>query len=393
MIWQWEGVKNWVQGEDFEVTYEFHFGTRLPANSTLNVTFKIMYEDELGNTVTLLDNSDTEYDNTEDWEVETQNRVVSFAVSNVPAGAHFYIEDGPTSTSEVLAMPVDHGPFIGAISVKMIGPFDLSWRVRPYNKADDGDSSYGFTYKVMGASNYVFEVLSEDAPGARYIFSFGDRLIALGDFGNTQRMSWCSDGDLYDWLPPLLGGTGDAGYIDLLDAHIDPIDDLMCGAHIGGANFALYRKRSIWRGFETGNVDQAVGAVPWIPGVGTEFRFSLQIIPGGNIFLANDSMAYILNENGQLTAVGGPIRDEIIAHLTAEDISVDYNLVDSLFDSWRQEYWLAIPEDGAEYVTAIWIFDVGAFNREQKILWRKRPMPNGVRRLAAVTMLPELQQS
>lgn len=400
-IWFWSGFKLFDYGDAETLDYTFRFRTNILPGETLEIVFSVAWPDtQIGSPPPfppILTESRV-YTNT-NFVQEITDRQETFEIANIPARYLFSITVGVTySSPDTLAMPFAGDgfagpPLQGPCSVEVEdtsgGSFSLDYTVKPYNKAYDGDPEAGLTYEIITGMSQVFERLSPHAPGARYIFSFADRLIALQDYGDRQCLAWCTDGILEDWLPPLEGGTGDANRMYLLDAQIDPIDDLMAGAHIGGGNFALYRKRSIWRGFETGNVAQAIGVVPWVAGIGTEFRFSLQIVPGGNIFLGSDSMVYYFTEGGQLTPVGGPIIDEIHKRLTAENIRVDYDLVDSLFDSWLQHYWLAIPEDGAEFCTAIWIFDFGLFMREQKIHWRKRPMPNGVRRIAAVTMLPE----
>lgn len=406
-IWQWVGANTSRVaggGDSVPCDYVFTFGYRVPPRTTLQLGFYIASLGDSSDVIVHLQQF-KEYDNDSySANLEVPNQQETFSVANVPAGAIFALYcdflsnegDGTYSYHPVEFLEFNEGPIMGHPQVEFDVSDAMGWAIHPYNY-DSGDPRHGIEYDVVAGSSVTFSRLSNYAPGARYIFSFGDRLLALQDYGDRQSLAWSADGVITNWLAWgteewLAAATEDqldAGQIWLLDAQIDPIDDLMAGAHIGGGNFALYRKRSIWRGFETGNVQQAIGVVPWIAGIGTEFRFSVQIIPGGNIFLGSDSMVYILTESGTLTPVGGPIIDEIRTRLTAEDIHVDYDLVDSLFDSWRQEYWLCIPEDEAEWVTAIWIFDLGKFMREEKIEWRKRPMPNGVRRLAAVTMLPE----
>lgn len=246
--------------------------------------------------------------------------------------------------------------------------------VKLFNKAVDADPAAGVTYSLLGDPVSVFELLSPDAPGARYVFPFGDRLLALHDDGDRQALAWSADGDPSVWT-----GT-DTGLIFLVDGQIDPIDDLMAGAAIGHNLAALYRRRSIMRIQETGNPLQSISAVDWIPGLGTEAPFSVQIIPGGNIFLGHNRMVYILEPSGQRTPVGAPIRNELVKVLTD-----NVELVDSAYDSALEEYWLGIPELGADHITAVWILDVGAAIRGEGIFWRRREA--NIRRFATLGTL------
>ena len=260
---------------------------------------------------------------------------------------------------------------------------DISWvkagsappviMVRGKNKATTGDADAGLVWHTLGFAISVFELISADAPGARIVAPFADRLIGLRDGGDTQALGWSTSGDIRDWV-----GTG-SGSIVLVNSRMDALDDLMGFAELGSNLGALFRKRSIDRVFPTGNILQAIGVVPWIPGVGTEFPFSIQNGLGGVFFLGHDRMVYRLSETG-LSPAGRSIQQELIKQLTD-----NLENVDSAYDSVFNEYILGIPEAGSRTITKLWILDVDHFNLTGEERWRSRNV--NVQRLAAVSTL------
>lgn len=230
--------------------------------------------------------------------------------------------------------------------------------VRGNNKATTGDVFAGVEYLTKGAVHPVFEKI-QNAPAAHFVFNFGDRAIALGSVDEPdQALSWSTDGDITDWL------GGDSGQIFLLETRRDPVDPLMAGAPLGSAVAALYRRHSIMRMFETGNDQQAIGAVHWIEGVGTRSPFSVQVVPGGNIFLSSDLMVYYLTEGGQPVPIGHFIQQELRnAHIE------HYDLVDSAYVDG--EYFLGVPENGNDSITAVWALDFERYTVTQQVQWRR----------------------
>lgn len=245
------------------------------------------------------------------------------------------------------------------------GPNQVEWtamrvafEVKGLNEGEDYSPGLVIDEFEIGP---VFELI-EGSPGARYVFAFADRLIGLQDGEDRQALSWTASGDVLDWE-----GTG-AGQIFLVDTTTDSIDDLMCGAPIGSNIAVVIRKRSIYRVFETGNSLQAIGATRWIEGIGTESRFSLQVVPGGVMFLAHNLVVYYMTEAGTPQPVGVPIYEDLVATI----IDSDLDLVDSAYDQVRGEYWLGVPENESETIDAIWIFDLKRFLEQQELVWRKR---------------------
>ena len=202
-----------------------------------------------------------------------------------------------------------------------------------------------------------------------YVGAFGDRLILYQDLGTStnageelQSLAWSVDGSILDF------SAAGSGQIFLLDTPSHPIDELQGGAQIGNNILAIFRQRSIMRGFETGNIDQAVGAVHWIEGIGTETPFSITPAPVGVCFLGHDGLAYFLTEQGP-TPIGEAIQDEIMSQLTVANRREG---VQASFDYNNQHWWLGIPASGSSILLqTIYIFDLGWFFSTLEKIWMK----------------------
>ena len=239
----------------------------------------------------------------------------------------------------------------------------VTFSVHGFNKLTDGDALPGLQYDQYPAPADTFALLSADAPAARYIIPFRDRLIALQDEGDPQFVAWSADGISTDWLGP---GSGNAL---LLDVRSDPIDELMAAGAVASNVLALFRRRSIMRVRETGNIAFALAFESWIEGIGTDARFSVQQVKDGVMFLGHDFMVYYFSGATGPTPVGEGIQQALIESLTG-----DQEFVDSGWDPVFGEYWLGIPEDGVDHITREWIFDLGNFldSGRQVMRWRTR---------------------
>lgn len=235
-----------------------------------------------------------------------------------------------------------------------------SAEIHGHNLEVDGDATPGLEYNTAGSAVSVLELVSVDAPGARFLAEFADRAVALRDGGDTQSFAWPVSGDLRDWI-----GAG-SGQLFLVSSSSDPIDNLQAFASIGSNVGALFRSRSIMRAFPTGNISQALGVVKWINGVGTESMFSVKNVEGGVMFLGHSLMVYFLNESG-LRAVGHPIHQELIRTVTS-----NLDIVDAVWDPIFNEYLLGVPEGNSNVINKVWVFDVRRFLDNQELIWRPR---------------------
>ncbi|KKN88078.1 hypothetical protein LCGC14_0251500 [marine sediment metagenome] len=238
---------------------------------------------------------------------------------------------------------------------------NADFEIHGHNKTTQFDDPAGVTYQTTGAAITTFTPI-DPGPGARYLFYFARRLIALHDSGDSQIFAFSVDGILDDF-----DGVG-SGSLPLVSSRSDAIDALQGGAVLSSNFMAVFRKRSIMRAFETGNVKIAIGVVDWIEDLGTNCPFSIRNVRGGVIFLGHDDMVYFLTEQGP-REIGLPIHQDLIENLTG-----DLSLVDSGYDPTFAEYYLGYPVGAAATITRVWIFDVDKFLRDGSLIWRRKPM-------------------
>lgn len=217
------------------------------------------------------------------------------------------------------------------------------------------------------------ELLIVDATAAiapKYMAAFGDRLIFFQSIGGgtstgieLQSLAWSVDGSILDF-----SGTG-SGQIFLFDNPSDVVDALQGGAQIGNNILAIFRERSIMRGFETGNSAQSIAAVHWIEGLGTDCPFSITPVPLGVCFLGNDGMVYFLTEQTGPVPIGEAIQDEILSKLS---IANRVEGVQAGYDYTNRHLWLAVPDAGASTtMKTVFIFDLGRFLKVNEKQWVK----------------------
>lgn len=253
---------------------------------------------------------------------------------------------------------------------------DVTFSVHGFNKLLDADALPGVQYDQYPPPSNTFALLSANAPAARYIVPFRDRLIALQDEGDPQFVAWSADGISTDWL-----GAG-SGNALLLDVRSDSIDELMAAGAVASNVLALLRRRSIMRVRETGNIAFALAFESWIEGIGTDARFSVQQVKDGVMFLGHDYMVYYFSGATQPTPIGEGIQQALIESLTG-----DQEFVDSEWDPVFGEYWLGVPENGADHITRIWIFDLGNFLDSGRTVMRWRTRDIECFRLATVSRI------
>lgn len=340
---EWQAEKSVVgdaAGKEYEYVYQVTIGAAASVGDN-NGEVTVGYWKNDGSGWVKFD-EDT-WINTSDTE-RTLDISVSHVLEDMDQGDEFgmSLEDTGFSGGSLTAFSVDYE----------VGP---TFSVKPFNKASDGDPHAGVTHEERTGTVSTFEALSADAPAARDILAWGDRLLAIGDTGDPQKLAWSVNGDIEDWT-----GAG-SGEVSLLDAQSDPIDELMALASIGSDTAIILRKRSIVRLFLTGNVQLAVGSEPWIEGVGTESPHSVQQVRDGVMFLGHDYMVYYFNGGRSPQPVGKPIQRDLLERLSDENIE----RVDATFDPVFGEYWLKVPG-------RVWIFDLSEFLESQEIRWRAR---------------------
>lgn len=223
-----------------------------------------------------------------------------------------------------------------------------------------GSDHYGVEYSSGIVEETQVQRLSLDAPGASYVFPFANRLVALRDSNDPQKLAFSTSGDITDWV-----GEG-SGELFLVDSQADAVDELMAGVVIGQGVAALWRRRSIMRLLPTGNIDQAIGAVSWLDFVGTDSPHSVQGVQGGALFIAQDRMVYYLT-----TQLLQPVGEQIL-NVTKSVPRDRLQWISSSYNPVTGEYFLYLPIGDSTKATEEWIFEMNLFLEQQKIRWRKR---------------------
>lgn len=230
-------------------------------------------------------------------------------------------------------------------------------------------------FKQITGANFGTTKVPEDAPVAKFLGSFGDRLFALWDQGDRQVFAASNDGDYLMW-----DVQQGAFYTALVDSRIDPVDPLMWLKPVSSQIAILARSRSLMRVFETGNPLAPVGVTHWMDGVGSEFPYGVAQVHAGLMFLGADRMVYYLTAD-QLIPVGEPIQDELVKILYR-----GFEMVDAAYDTALEEFILAVPELDSNVNRVWYILDLGVFIRTQEIQWRKRYVD--CQRIEAITTIP-----
>lgn len=205
-----------------------------------------------------------------------------------------------------------------------------------FNKATDDDAEEGVTYSTTGEIKNELSVFkySDGTPvKARALGVFADRLILVGVGGDKQTVGCSVSGNPRD----LEGIGSDETPLQSLS---DPIDEVMMFEQLGSNLGALFRRRSIWRVVPTGDPVAPLAYFPWIEKLGTDSPHTVEVVPGGIMFLGHDKQVYFLTENGP-QPVGDSIQDELIRTIDDNNLA----LIEGKYDPWSQDYILTVRQN------------------------------------------------
>lgn len=189
-------------------------------------------------------------------------------------------------------------------------------------------------------------VLDAAAPQAQYVASFGTRILAF----TNNVIEWPVSAIPTDWT-----GSG-SGTVILGESN----DEILGGAQVGHNTFIMFRRRSIWKAFQTGNVSQAVGFTILTDRLGLQSESGFCPVGGAIAFVGNDYGIYLIFADGSLDQIGFPIDKEFKRTTLNTNSSITYNHSEG-------EIWTGFSTTGH-----IWAFDLKRYFATQKKIWRRK---------------------
>lgn len=212
--------------------------------------------------------------------------------------------------------------------------------------------------------------LSADSPIARYITKIGTRILAaylkIGVDFQPDMVAWSEDGNIRGWTNPLLG----AGSAVPPSEGANRLPNFIRGLSTLQRGAVIYRQQSVQLATLTG-----VGAAPFRFTTldfshGTESPYS--IVSGGmevgDYFLGSDYMPYLFNGD-RFLPIGMPI------HKLLKSAISERGLVVGAIDTNEQEYYIAYPSAGNDYLTEAWVFNIKEMVKNQRLCWRRKTLP------------------
>jgi len=177
----------------------------------------------------------------------------------------------------------------------------------------------------------------------RDLIEFKDHLLLLdvteeGD-RYPQRVRWSDTADPTDFL------NGNASYVDLGGA-----DWIQTAAKFKGDYVVVFKERSIWVGYATGDSD-IFQFDQRVTGAGCAAPRTVESLGDELVFLGWDDV-YVFN-GIDYESIGSPIQRELFD-------TMDPGAIDKCFGvivEEQKEYWLFVPSTGSDYCDIAWVFN------------------------------------
>lgn len=175
------------------------------------------------------------------------------------------------------------------------------------------------------------------------LIEFKDYLILFNttEFGKPypQRVRWSDTAKPDDFL------NGNASYIDLSGA-----DWIKCARKFKGDYLIVFKDRSIWVGYATGDSD-IFQFDQRVTGAGCAAAKTVESLGDELIFLGWDDV-YVFN-GIDYESIGSQIQKELFATMNPKAIAKCFGVV----IEEQKEYWLFVPSSNSDYCDTAWVFN------------------------------------
>ena len=228
-----------------------------------------------------------------------------------------------------------------------------------------------FSNGIDGMFEYDFNLgtatVIEGAPSCFGLTTFDGRVIASDVVKVGQRyparIEWSVKNNELIWGDST-GYTNaeklGSGFEDLLSTPGGEIDQQRGVWPVTDTIALILRSTSVWQATVTGNFDAPFRFDRLYGKLGTDSRFSFDVVPGGIVGLFSDDI-YVISQNG-IQAIGSRIKDTILADLA------DKSTCTGMYDPDTKNYWLVTDNNVYRY----------SFQDQG---WTSHQYPFGIRRI------------
>jgi hypothetical protein len=221
----------------------------------------------------------------------------------------------------------------------------------------------------------------ENAPRARYITSFGERIVSanvrafVGGPVET-RVHWSANGDPLDFED-----DESSGYTDLITNPSDT-GDAITGLFGLERSMVVLRERSIWLATRQAVAISPFRFDPVVAKFGCDLPHTAVAIPGGVIWADYQTQGvYVYQVGGSPQKISGPIEDKLFESFQLETTLEAPYIPQGAYDPFHQEYHLGLPTSSAtKWLTRTWVYSL------QRNSWSYDDSPE----ITAVSQSPKL---
>jgi hypothetical protein len=169
-------------------------------------------------------------------------------------------------------------------------------------------------------------------PNARHLSTYGGRVVASAARGQEYTTEWSDKNNSHAWGDAYIG----AGSEDLRSTPGGQVDQVIGTWPITDDIALMVRSNSIWQVTQTGDPEAPFRFERLYAKLGSRSRHSVDVVPGGLIFLSNDDVYMVDTSKPQL--IGQLVKDRIFA-------TTDLTKAKGFYRPKLRQYWLTLGSD------------------------------------------------